>query len=109
MNRPGVVRETTGARGKLRDEADANAGWVVGGGAMQDVAQMTHHRAEGRHGLRGAEDASAALAELCRTGERGASAKVGATQQYGFTGSRLPRLCGESSSALRLVLVATGL
>ena len=61
---------------------------------MQDVAQMTHHRAEGRHGLRGAEDASAALAELCRTGERGASAKVGATQQYGFTGSRLPRLRG---------------
>ena len=79
------------------------------GGAMQDVAQMTHHRAEGRHGLRGAEDASAALAELCRAGERGASAKVGATQQYGFTGSRLPRLRGESSSALRLVLVATGL
>ena len=51
-----------------------------------------------RHGLRGAEAASAALAELRRAEER-----------YGYTGSRLSRRCGESSSALRFVPLATGL
>ena len=103
----GAVCETASARGRLRDKADAQSGLgggrrgsggFPGEGQCEDVAQMTHHRAERRHGLRGAEAASAALAELRRAGER-----------YGYTGSRLSRRCGESSSALRFVLSATGL
>ena len=97
----GAVCETASARGRLRDKADAQSGLgggrrgsggFPGEGQCEDVAQMTHHRAERRHGLRGAEAASAALAELRRAGER-----------YGYTGSRLSRRCGESSSALRFV------
>ena len=104
----GAVCETASARGRLRYEADAQSGlWAAndavqagfqGRGNAKTFAQMTHHRAEGRHGLRGAEAASAALAELRQAGER-----------YGFTGSRLARRCGESISALRFVLLATGL